>query len=426
MVFLQNFNKLMSIFDYKYIIITVYSTIILFSSLIFNPVSEILEGVVLICKSPGILITDYIEVGNIGAAFFNSGILMIACIAISVVTRSKMNGTMIAAIFTVGGFAFFGKNIINIWPIIIGVFIHAKVQKESFGKYILVAFFGTALAPLVSQIIFGIGLEILYGVILGVFAGLIAGFILPPLANSFVKFHQGFNIYNIGFTAGVIGTLFMSLFRGFGGNPDPEFIISSGNNTFFTIYFAILFLSMIIAGLFINNGLSGYLKLLKRSGRLVSDFVTLDGFGLSLFNMGALGLFSLGYVVLIGGEINGPSIGGILTIVGFASFGKHLKNVWPILAGVFIASMLKIWDTNQPGAVLAALFGTTLAPIAGEFGWKAGIVAGFVHMSMVMNVGYLHGGINLYNNGFAGGIVAAIFVPLLFSMRRGDIKDVTQ
>jgi len=306
------------------------------------------------------------------------------------------------------------------------VFIHAKFQKESFGKYILVAFFGTALAPLVSKIIFGIGLKISHGIILGVLAGLIAGFILPPLANSFVKFHQGFNIYNIGFTAGVIGTFFMSLFRGFGGNPDPELIISSGNNTFFTIYFTIVFLSMIIAGLFMNNGLSGYSKLLKRSGRLVSDFVTLDGFGLSLFNMGALGIFSLGYVVLIGGEINGPSIGGILTIVGFASFGKHLNNVWPILAGVFIASMLKIWDTNQPGTVLAALFGTTLAPIAGEFGWKSGIVAGFVHMSMVMNVGYLHGGINLYNNGFAGGIVAAIFVPLLFSMRRGDIKDVTQ
>ena len=30
-----------------------------------------------------------------------------------------------------------------------------------------------------------------------------------------------------------------------------------------------------------------------------------------------------------------------------------------------------------------------------------------------MNVGVVHGGFNLYNNGFAGGIVAGIIVPIL-------------
>lgn len=411
-------------FDYKYLVITIYVTIFTLSAFAFNSGAEIYEGISSIIRTPGILITDYIEVGNTGAAFFNSGILMLACIFISVLTKSNMNGTMIAAIFTVGGFAFFGKNIINVWPIIAGVFLHAKIQKESFGKYILVAFFGTALAPLVSQLMFGMELGIAAGISSGVFAGVVAGFILPPLANSFVKFHQGYNIYNIGFTAGVIGTLFMSLFRSFGINPEPQFIVSSGNNFIFSVYFSIIFISMIITGLFMNNGIKGYTKLLNRSGRLVCDFITLDGFGLSLINMGALGILSLVYVLLIGGEVNGPVIGGIFTILGFASFGKHLRNVWPILAGVYIASLFKIWDTNQPGTVLAALFGTTLAPIAGEFGWKAGIAVGFVHMSMVMNVGYLNGGINLYNNGFAGGIVAAIFVPLLFSLRKESMKGV--
>lgn len=411
-------------FDIKYLIISIYVGIFFIASFFFNTFSELLEGTLAIITSPGILLTDYIEVGNIGSSFLNSALLMFACIIISYCTKSVMNGTMIAAVFTVGGFAFFGKNIINVWPIMLGVFLFAKMQKDRFGKYILVAFFGTALAPLISQVIFGIGLDLHWGIILGILSGVIAGFILPSLANSFIRFHQGFNIYNIGFTCGIVGTLFMAVLRGLGVDFSAVSILSSGNDTFFAVFFILLFISMIIPGIIFNKGLNGYFKFLGRSGRLVCDFVTLDGFGLSLFNMGALGILSTTYILLIGGEINGPSIGGILTVVGFGAFGKHLKNVWPILVGVYIATLFKIWDASQPGAVLAALFGTTLAPVAGEFGWKAGIAAGLIHMSMVMNVGYLHGGMNLYNNGFAGGVVAAIFVPILFSLRKEGAKNV--
>jgi hypothetical protein len=31
---------------------------------------------------------------------------------------------------------------------------------------------------------------------------------------------------------------------------------------------------------------------------------------------------------------------------------------------------------------------------------------------MALNIGYLHGGMNLYNNGFSGGFVAAFLAPL--------------
>ena len=33
-------------------------------------------------------------------------------------------------------------------------------------------------------------------------------------------------------------------------------------------------------------------------------------------------------------------------------------------------------------------------------------------MSLISNTGYLHGGMNLYNNGFTGGFVAAVLVLL--------------
>jgi tetrahydromethanopterin S-methyltransferase subunit F len=70
--------------------------------------------------------------------------------------------------------------------------------------------------------------------------------------------------------------------------------------------------------------------------------------------------------------------------------------------------------------VLAALFGTTLAPIAGRFGWHWGLVAGFVHSSVVQTVGQLHGGLVLYNNGFAAGLVAAVLLPVILALRSAE------
>lgn len=53
------------------------------------------------------------------------------------------------------------------------------------------------------------------------------------------------------------------------------------------------------------------------------------------------------------------------------------------------------------------LFGTALAPIAGVYGFLPGMVAGWLHLAVVQNIGSVHGGMNLYNNGFSAGVVAA-------------------
>jgi hypothetical protein len=121
-------------------------------------------------------------------------------------------------------------------------------------------------------------------------------------------------------------------------------------------------------------------------------------------------------VLLIGGDLNGPVIGAILTIVGFAAYGQHPRNIAPIMAGVFLGSIAKPWSAADPGITLAALYGTTLAPIAGRFGWHWGLVAGFVHSSAAQSVGVVHGGLNLYNNGFAAGIVASVLAPVIIAL----------
>ena len=188
------------------------------------------------------------------------------------------------------------------------------------------------------------------------------------------------------------------------------FIWSTGNNLLLGSMLALLFAAMGIGGWWLDREArhkQAWHKqawILRQSGRSPSDFVAQAGIGPGLFNMGPTGTIGTAYVLAVGSDLNGPTIGAILTIltiVGFSAYGKHAKNIVPIMAGVFIASMLKDWSANDASAVLAALFGTTLAPIAGRFGWRWGIVAGFVHSSVAQTVGQLHGGLVLHNNGFA-------------------------
>lgn len=129
--------------------------------------------------------------------------------------------------------------------------------------------------------------------------------------------------------------------------------------------------------------------------------------------MGIMGLIAIFYVVIINGTFNGPVLAGIMTVAGFSAYGKHPKNTIPIILGVYIAGIVTIYEVTSTSMIIAALFGTTLAPIPGGFGWIPGIIAGFFHVIVVTNIGVLHGGLNLYNNGFSGGIVAAMIVPAL-------------
>lgn len=116
-------------------------------------------------------------------------------------------------------------------------------------------------------------------------------------------------------------------------------------------------------------------------------------------------------------NVNG-AVCQILAVTGFAAFGKHPKNTIPVFLGVYLAGVLKIWEIDSTSFIIAGLFGTALAPLAGKFGPIAGIIAGFIHLSVSMNVTQVHGGLNLYNNGFSCGLVATVLYPFFHSLRK--------
>lgn len=411
--------KLGRIGDIK--ILMILPSILFILAFILETPKNLVMGLYQIIISPDVLLVDYLRIGGIGAAFLNSSILAFINIYIIYKLKYKINGALIAATYTVMGFAFLGKNVFNVWPMYIGGYLYVKYQNIEFKNILVIIMFSTSLAPLVSDIAFGLGVSHLISIPLGILFGIFCGFIITPLSSHMTRVHDGYNLYNIGFTAGLIGTLITSMLRSFGFNFTQQEILSTEYDLFLRLLLIIFFSIFILIGYIINRkSFKGYSDILKHSGRLVTDYTHLEGYGLTFINMGIMGLIATFYVIILQGHFNGPILGGIFTIFGFSAFGKHPKNSLPIMIGVSIASFMNIWDVNSTSVLIAGLFGTTLAPIAGKFGILAGIIAGFSHLALVKNVGYLHGGINLYNNGFSGGILAAILFPLFDSFKKGD------
>jgi hypothetical protein len=379
-----------------------------------------LRGLGEILTTRDALLTDYFGVGGIGGGCVSAGLLTLAAALVYLLSGAEITGASVACLFLVFGFGLFGKNIINVWAIVAGVYAYARFRREPFSKHINTAFFGTALAPVFTEILFSTTLPLSVRVPLAIATSLVIGFILAPAAASLFKAHMGFSLYNMGFTAGIVGTLVVAAYKSYGFVPNPVFIWTSGNNALLAIFLTVVFVSMLALGYVLDRSvLEGVQKILRASGQSPTDFIALAGFGPTIANMGLTGLIGMVYVLVIGADLNGPTIGAIFTIVGFSAFGKHPRNMVPIMLGVFLGSLFKPWSAADPSVTLAALFGTTLAPIAGRFGWPWGIVAGIIHSNAAMTVGSLHAGLNLYNNGFAAGIVASLLVPVILAVRAG-------
>jgi hypothetical protein len=374
-----------------------------------------LNGVVKIQYHPARLLNDFTLVAGEGAAMVNAALVALLALLLVALQGVRLSGPTIAAVFTIFGFGFFGKTPINALPIVIGVAISARIADKSFREYILMALFGTALGPLITALAVEAGLPGPAALVVAIFGGLIVGVILPPVAIAMLRLHQGFSLYNIGLTCGFIGLFGASLLIAAGRGLPPVLIWNDNPSLALVLLVPAMSLVFLIAGLATGpkRAIVDFGRILKLPGRLPSDFMTITSVGGALVNMGVVGFGTWGYVMAIGGDLNGPVLGGIFTAVGFAAFGKHPANGWPIMAGVVIACLLFGKDLAAPGPILAALFSLTLVPIAGEFGWFLGIIAGFLHLVMVERTGAWHLGMNLYNNGFAGGLTATMMVAII-------------
>lgn len=389
-----------------------------------QPAGELLQGWVRILLSPGLLLTDFMAVGGIGAAFFNSGLMMALSVALCAAINAPPSGGVVAAVLSVGGFAFFGKTPLNALPLVAGTLLYARFQLQPLRDAAQTALFATAMGPLVSQAMLGMGLPWYAGVPLGIGLGLAAGFVLTPVGRSTIQLHQGHNLYNTGLAAGLITTALTSLLRLFGGQVPGAQTVGAGGGLPLVLFLAALSMLAAVLGWFLSGrDFAAWGRLVRAPGQLPSDFVGTYGSGAVLINLGVLGLIALLFPIAMGSPINGPVIGSMLMAIGFGAFGKHPGNALPVMAGALLASALGVYPLSGAGTLVVLMFSTTLAPITGGFGPLAGVAAGFMHVAVAHQLAGLQGGANLYNNGFAGGLVAAVLVPV-FTALKGGAKPV--
>lgn len=376
----------------------------------------IVEGMIRIVTSRDALITDYFELGGYGAAFFNAGLVTLIGTLFLLREKVPFTGLSMAALFINAGFAFFGKNPVNVIPILLGTGLYARFHHAKLGRYIYTALFGTSLAPFMTEMMYSLPFPREVNFLCAIGLGILIGFLLPPLSMHTASMHMGYNLFNVGFSAGIVAFVIGCVLQSFGIMPQAVFIWKEGIPVWLAIVSYGYFIFAVVYGCYLAKGkFEGLLKIMRHPGRAVADFILMDGPGVTFMNMGLVGIISITYIVLIDGDLSGPVLGTILTAFGFAAFGAHLKNYTPVLLGVFLSTFINKFTPTTPAIQLAAIFGVGLAPIAGQFGIVAGIIAGMLHVAVVTCTNNLYGGLNLYNNGFSCGWVAIIMVPFMES-----------
>jgi hypothetical protein len=181
---------------------------------------------------------------------------------------------------------------------------------------------------------------------------------------------------------------------------------------------------LFLCGLFIGNAkenFKAFWDIQKRSGKLISDYYFEFGSGVYI-NMAALGVIATTVTLLLGAQLNGVTIAGIFTIIGFGGFGKHVRNVVPVMAGAILAALVNREAPGHFSNIVAILFSGGISPIAGQYGLIWGLIAGFIHLNVALGAGELSGGMNLYANGFAAGFVAMFLLPVIEAVRKEKIS----
>ncbi|MDE6408604.1 MAG: DUF1576 domain-containing protein [Anaeroplasmataceae bacterium] len=169
---------------------------------------------------------------------------------------------------------------------------------------------------------------------------------------------------------------------------------------------------------------AGYFEIMKSPSILLTDYVYVAGLGATFFNVATIMLANILLVQALKFKMNGPIFAGIIMIGGFSFFGKNIFNTIPIYLGIYLYSLFKKIPFKQ--LIITILFSTGLSPLVSYtmfgFGLHLGIsiplgilcgcIAGFIIPVFASHTIIFHEGYNLYNTGFALGILSAFFYAI--------------
>ena len=377
-----------------------------------DPSLSIFRGFEAILRSPDILVTDYVYVGGLGAAILNSAITSLIALGMLILFRHEAKSATISNLWLVLGFAFFGKNPLTVIPIFFGGWLYSKFMRQNFNVNILTCLVAASMSPAVTQKVFiGTGSDLL-NIAFAICMGVLIGFIFDPVAKNIFKAHDGFNLYNGGFAAGMLAIIITSTLASYNISYEMNEQWSSGNNLIISAFVVGLSLFLIFVGVYMHGDARTAFRQIFKMRRQQNDYYPTYGY-ICYVNMGVLGLFCILVAALTRIEINGLVLGAILSVMGFGANGKQVYSVSALMTGLILGTLISPWSLQDPGVAVALFFVACLSPIPAKFGWHWGVIAGMIHLHLVTSLAVPSGGINLYNNGVAAGFVTVLLLPII-------------
>ena len=396
---------------------------------------DMFTGLWKILSQPSKISANYFAMGGYAATFLNMGLVGLACLALFGVFKGTPNNVSTLGVLLTIGFGSWGINILNIWPSILGVVVYGLVKKEKMGSLVNAMLFSTGIAPLITELMIryltpeAIGFS-WQGIGLSLFVGLLIGFFLPAGLAYSPKVHKGFDLYSAALPIGMTAFFLNAIFYKTMGRELPKALsdldpasmqVASASTV--NIFCLIVFVLCIVFAFLLGCRPKDYWKLLS-DPETVTNFSSTYGNATFLMNVGVFGLFILGYYNLIGANFNGITFGIVFCMLATCNSGSHPGNVWPIMLGYAVASVVFGWlaglvggsfafKINAQAIVVGLCYANGLSPIADKYGWRYGFIAAVMHYLLVTSVPSLHGGYCLYNGGFTAALICMILVPEL-------------
>lgn len=397
-------------------VMLMYSVGAILVALFSGNIRETWQGFLTIMATPAQLTMDYFKLGGIGGTFLNMGLVGLAVTFLFFISGFAMNGVSFLAFFLTIGFGFFGMNFMNIWPCFLGTWIFTRVKKVPFASQVNFAVFSTALAPFVSEMIlrYPFGSNLAVKILMGILVGAFVGFMMPVLAVHGPNLHKGYSNYNAAVGAGFLAILLYAvLYKAAGVEAPTNTDIGDSHALVVNLYAVLTSLVCIFAGFWMNGkSFQGFGALLKKTGYKV-DFTSEFGVPVTMINIGVFGLYVTAYYNLIGSSMTGPTAGAIICFLAGTATGGHIWNMLPIMLGYVLAAGCWSFDVTTQAIIVGLCYTVAMVPISGRFGSLMGVVAGFLHATIVMTVATFHGGFLLYNGGFTCAVVVIMLLPVL-------------
>ena len=423
-------------------------------AIVYTKEWDFFDNLLRILTSPSKLVTDYFALGGLGSTFFNAAICGLCTNLIVYLSRAKANATILAGYMLMVAHCFYGLNFLNMWPPFIGMLLFCIVKKKRIGDNVHIAFFSTALAPFVSELCFRYTIDDFslsavsvnwVGVALSLVCGLAIGFVIPALLPGTSAMHHGYSLYKAGLAIGILGIFLNAFMYSTLGIEEPAdlvianesyYALSYGYRGFMNVFFIILFSVTLICGFIFNKkSLRSYKDLLKCTGH-GTDFTDKFGMSVCMINIAIYGFAIIAYLNLVfilpsiipglpeGVGFTGATAGIVFAAITFAADGQHIKNVFPIAVGYIALFVLMIliclianhdipWSLSTQSYINGLAFATGLCPIAGKYGFRYGVIAGFMSAVICAVTAQMHGGFVLYNGGFNAGLTALVLIPVL-------------